>query len=234
LKHIFETVKTLSLILFQALFTTFSGYFSAFPHGTFALSVYLSIFSLGRNLSPIFGLYYQTILLMDSIFFTNFGSVNGAVTLFGHIISYNPVFQRIVNLLNQLEKRSISFLPQNEDRVGLNLLSIASQGSAPRDVKCPSSPTEVKHAAHASPCMFSRLERDVSSFFVVTFSDFCHERLVYETLHSVDFVLKCLVIMDILCASEESNAPNCVVGDSMIVCFLFLYHANSGRLTASK
>ena len=72
LKYIVETVKTLSLILFQALFTTFSGYFSAFPHGTFALSVYLSIFSLGRNLSPTFGLYYQTILLMDSNFFTNF------------------------------------------------------------------------------------------------------------------------------------------------------------------
>ncbi|KAH9597414.1 hypothetical protein LSM04_004394 [Trypanosoma melophagium] len=37
------------------------------------------------------------------------------------------------------------------------------QGSAPRDVKCPSSPAEAKHAAHASPCMFSRLERDAKS-----------------------------------------------------------------------
>jgi hypothetical protein len=35
------------------------------------------------------------------------------------------------------------------------------QGSAPRDVKCPSSPAVAEHAAHASPCMFSRLERDV-------------------------------------------------------------------------
>lgn len=33
--------------------------------------------------------------------------------------------------------------------------------------KCPSSPTEVKHAAHASPCMFSRLERDVKLLFGV-------------------------------------------------------------------
>lgn len=33
---------------------------------------------------------------------------------------------------------------------------------------------------------------------------------------------ECLVIMDILCASEESNAPNCLDGDSMIVCFCFL------------
>jgi len=47
----------------------------------------------------------------------------------------------------------------------LTINVMRAQGSAPRDVKCPSSPTEVKHAAHASPCMFSRLERDVSVFF---------------------------------------------------------------------
>lgn len=33
--------------------------------------------------------------------------------------------------------------------------------------KCPSSPTEVEHAAHASPCMFSRLERDVSGVWLL-------------------------------------------------------------------
>lgn len=40
----------------------------------------------------------------------------------------NPVFQRIVKLLNQFGKWSISFFPyyQMKDRVGLNLLSIAS------------------------------------------------------------------------------------------------------------
>ena len=69
--------------------------------------------------------------------------------------------------------------------------------------------------------MFSRLERDVSVFFLLwSFSDFRHERLVYETLHPVDFV-ECLVIMDILCASEEGNAPDFLDGDSMIVCFCF-------------
>ena len=43
---------------------------------------------------------------------------------------------------------------------------------------------------------------------------------MYETLHPVDFV-ECLVIMDILCASEEGNAPDFLDGDSMIVCFCF-------------
>ena len=58
-------------------------------------------------------------------------------------------------------------------------------------------------------------------FLLLSFSDFRHERLVYETLHPVDF-FECLVIMDILCASEESNAPNFLDGDSMIVCFCFV------------
>ncbi|KAH9577752.1 hypothetical protein LSM04_002463 [Trypanosoma melophagium] len=40
---------------------------------------------------------------------------------------------------------------------------LVQTGSAPRDVKCPSSPAEAKHAAHASPCTFSRLERDARS-----------------------------------------------------------------------
>lgn len=61
-------------------------------------------------------------------------------------------------------------------------------------------------------------------FLFLSFSDFRHERLVYETLHPVDF-FECLVIMDILCASEESNAPNCLDGDSMIVCCFCFYHA---------
>ena len=71
--------------------------------------------------------------------------------------------------------------------------------------------------------MFSRLERDISCFLLLSFSDFRYERLVYETLHPVDFDTS-LVIMDILCASERGNAPDFIDGDSMIVC-LFLYHA---------
>jgi len=58
---------------------------------------------------------------------------------------------------------------------------------------------------------------------LLSFSDFRYERLVYETLHPVDFDTS-LVIMDILCASERGNAPDFIDGDSMIVC-LFLYHA---------
>jgi hypothetical protein len=58
-------------------------------------------------------------------------------------------------------------------------------------------------------------------FLLLSFSDFRYERLVYETLHPVDF-FECLVIMDILCASERGNAPDFLDGDSMIVCFLFL------------
>jgi hypothetical protein len=49
-------------------------------------------------------------------------------------------------------------------------------GLAPRDVKCPSSPGQrPKRAAHASPCMFSRLERDVESgcFLVYFFGVVC-------------------------------------------------------------
>jgi len=44
--------------------------------------------------------------------------------------------------------------------------------------------------------------------------------------------LECLVIMDILCASERGNAPDFLDGDSMIVCF-FLYHAFANSFTAS-
>jgi len=44
--------------------------------------------------------------------------------------------------------------------VSLSMKFQASRFSA-SGRKCPLSPTEVKHAAHASPCMFSRLERDV-------------------------------------------------------------------------
>ena len=40
------------------------------------------------------------------------------------------------------------------------------QGSTSRDVKCPSSPgTSPRHAVYASPCVFSRLERDVGVVF---------------------------------------------------------------------
>lgn len=54
--------------------------------------------------------------------------------------------------------------------VSLSMKFQASRFSA-SGRKCPSSPTEMEHAAHASPCMFSRLERDLSlvllSLFVV-------------------------------------------------------------------
>lgn len=68
------------------------------------------------------------------------------------------------------------------------------QGSAPRDVKCPSSPAEAKHAAYASPCMFSRLERDVIECFLVLHMDFGHPRLGYET-HPEECFDSNLVIM---------------------------------------
>ena len=62
---LYSEVKTLPFLQFQALFTPFPGFFSPFPRGTFILSISHSIFSLGRNLSPIFRLYYQTILLAE-------------------------------------------------------------------------------------------------------------------------------------------------------------------------
>lgn len=58
-------------------------------------------------------------------------------------------------------------------------------------------------------------------FLLLSLSDFRYERLVYETLHPVDFDTS-LVIMDILCASEGGNAPDFLDGDSMIVCLFFV------------
>jgi len=49
---------------FQALFTLFPKLFSPFPHGTCSLSVTYIIFILGRILSPMFTLQYQTMLLV--------------------------------------------------------------------------------------------------------------------------------------------------------------------------
>jgi hypothetical protein len=47
----------------QALLTLLSKFFSPFPRGTCLLSAYPIVFNLGRLLSPVFILYYQTILL---------------------------------------------------------------------------------------------------------------------------------------------------------------------------
>jgi len=55
-------------------------------------------------------------------------------------------------------------------------------------------------------------------FLFSAFSDFRHQRLVYGLLPVVCF-FECLVIMDILCAFEESNAPNCLDGDSITCVF---------------
>jgi len=57
------TDRAWNLYNFKFYFTLLSKHFSPFPRGTCALSVSHSIFSLGRNLSPVFRLQSQAILL---------------------------------------------------------------------------------------------------------------------------------------------------------------------------
>jgi hypothetical protein len=62
-------LSRLNSVWFRALFTLLPECFSAFPRGTCLLSVFRLVFSFRRYLSPIFRLYYQTILLASQVRF---------------------------------------------------------------------------------------------------------------------------------------------------------------------
>ncbi len=79
---------TLTAIQFHTLFTLLPEYFSTFPHGTCLLTVLCIIFSLRGSLSPIFRLYYQTILLVDTIPYNAEWTANGPNTLYGFTDEY--------------------------------------------------------------------------------------------------------------------------------------------------
>lgn len=79
---------TLKSMQFHTLFTLLPEYFSTFPHGTCLLTVLCIIFSLRGSLSPIFRLYYQTILLVDTIPYKAEWTANGPNTLYGFTSEY--------------------------------------------------------------------------------------------------------------------------------------------------
>lgn len=79
---------TLKSMQFHTLFTLLPEYFSTFPHGTCLLTVSCIIFSLRGSLSPIFRLYYQTILLVDNIPYSTEWTANGPNTLYGFTCEY--------------------------------------------------------------------------------------------------------------------------------------------------
>lgn len=94
----------------------------------------------------------------------------------GHTPHYTPQTQTPHRQAGQKTKRETTQLRARAgswvESVGCccwNSLSLSMKFQASRfsasGRKCPSSPTIVKHAAHASPCMFSRLERDVGKSF---------------------------------------------------------------------
>jgi len=56
-----------------------------FPHGTCKLSVFSLIFNLGRGLSPLFILYYQTILLAIHLPIRIFGPYYWPITIYGFV-----------------------------------------------------------------------------------------------------------------------------------------------------
>lgn len=74
---------TLKSMQFHTLFTLLPEYFSTFLHSTCLLTVLWIIFSLRGSLSPIFRLYYQTILLADTIPYRIEWTANGPNTLYG-------------------------------------------------------------------------------------------------------------------------------------------------------
>ena len=114
----------------------------------------------------------------------------------------------------------ILFVPEHEN--------FRPQGSAPRDVRCPSSPTEVKHAAHASPCMFSRLERDVVCVFWFISHRFCvcHASCVScARLHGVvalPFAVQRELILDRGVSASRLCAFVAACANQVRVCISFL------------
>jgi hypothetical protein len=68
---------------FKFYFTHLSMSFSPFLHSTCSLSVFYFIISLGRNLSPIFTLHYQAMLLSEKDSIRPIECIQGTFTLYG-------------------------------------------------------------------------------------------------------------------------------------------------------